>query len=140
MKVTANATWKQGMEFDGTGWSGHTVAMDAGEEFGGKDRAARPFELVLVGLCGCTGMDVVSLLRKMRVDFAALDLAVEAEKSEEQPHVFTEINLTYIVRGNDIDEEKLKKAIELSMNRYCSVTAMLRKACPVNWTYRMEKV
>ena len=138
MKVTASASWKKGMQFTGAGWSGIEVPMDAAKEHGGEDTAARPLELLLVGLCGCTGMDVVSLLNKMRVEFTGLDLAVEAEKSEEHPRVFTEINLVYTVRGNDLDEEKVKKAIELSQDKYCSVSAMLKKACPVNWTYRID--
>jgi putative redox protein len=125
------------MQFVGAGWSGTGVLMDAARDFGGDERGARPFELLLVGLAGCTGMDVVSLLRKMRVDFTELELEIEAEKSEEHPHVFTDINLVYIVTGRDIDEDKVKRAIELSQDKYCSVSAMLRKACPVNWTYRI---
>jgi putative redox protein len=127
------------MQFVGAGWSGTGVLMDAARDFGGDERGARPFELLLVSLAGCTGMDVVSLLRKMRVGFTELELEIEAEKSEEHPHVFTEINLVYIVTGRDIDEDKVKRAIELSQDKYCSVSAMLRKACPVNWTYRIAE-
>ena len=96
-------------------------------------------ELMLVSLCGCTGMDVVSLLKKMRVEFSGIELNVRAEKTEDHPHVFTRIDLEYVITGNDVDEAKLKKAIDLSQEKYCSVTAMLRKACPINHTFRVRK-
>ena len=137
MKVRSRTRWTEGMQFAGAGWSGIEVRMDAAKEFGGHETAARPLELLLVGLAGCTGMDVVSLLRKMRVDFAGLELEIEAEKSEEHPHVFTDIHLVYTITGNEVDEEKAKRAIELSQEKYCSVSAMLRKACPVNWSLRI---
>ncbi|UCG44466.1 MAG: OsmC family protein [candidate division WOR-3 bacterium] len=127
------------MQFEGSGWSGIEVRMDAASEFGGHETAPRPLELLLVGLAGCTGMDVVSLLGKMRVDFTGLVLEIEAEKSAEHPRVFTEINLDYIVTGRRIDGDKVKRAIELSQDKYCSVSAMLRKACPVNWSYRIVR-
>lgn len=138
MKVESHTKWVRDMQFTGAGWSGIEVTMDAAREFGGKESAARPLELLLVSLAGCTGMDVVSLLRKMRVDFTGIELHIEAEKSEDHPHVFTEINLTYVISGSGVDEDKFKKAIQLSQDKYCSVSAMLRKACPVNWTYRIQ--
>jgi putative redox protein len=137
MQVRSRTRWTGEMRFEGAGWSGIDVRMDAAKEFGGHETAARPLELLLVSLAGCTGMDVVSLLRKMRVGFTGLELEIEAEKSEEHPHVFTDINLVYIVTGTDIDEDKVKRAIQLSQDKYCSVSAMLRKACPVNWSYRI---
>ena len=137
MQVTAKAHWVEGMRFVGAGWSGIDVPMEAAAEFGGEGKAARPLELLLVGLCGCTGMDIVSLLRKMRVEFTGLEFEIEAEKSEDHPHVFTEINLVYIVHGKDVDEDKVKRAIELSQDKYCSVSAILRKACPVSHSYRI---
>lgn len=139
MQVKTQVNWVKGMLFAGAGWSGHTVTMDAGGDFDGNDSAARPMELMLVSLCGCTGMDVVSLLKKMRVEFSGIELNVRAEKTEDHPHVFTRIDLEYVITGNDVDEAKLKKAIDLSQEKYCSVTAMLRKACPINHTFRVRK-
>ena len=137
MKVESRTRWTGGMRFTGAGWSGIEVNMDAARDFGGEEKGVRPLELLLVGLAGCTGMDVVSLLRKMRVDFTGLAMEIEADKSEDHPHVFTEINLVYVFEGNAIDEEKVKRAIELSQEKYCSVSAMLQKACPVNWSFRL---
>jgi len=137
MEVKSNARWLEGMKFAGAGWSGHEMVMDANVESGGEDSGARPMELLLVGLTGCTGMDVVSLLRKMRVPFTGLELNVSADKSEEHPSVFTAIRLEYVVRGHDIDPEKVNKAVALSMERYCSVSAMLRKACPIEHSVRV---
>lgn len=139
MKVKTHADWVKGMQFVAAGWSGHAVTMDAGEEFGGNDSAARPQELMLVSLCGCTGMDVVSLLKKMRVAFSGIELNIEAEKAETHPHAFTRIDIEYVITGDDIDEAKVKKAIELSQERYCSVSAMLREACPVSHSFRVRK-
>jgi len=137
MEVAGRAAWLGGMRFEGSGWSGIPVLMDAARDFGGEESAARPLELLLVGLCGCTGMDVVSLLRKMRVDFTGIELGVRAEKSEEHPHVFTRIDLEYVITGKDLDETKVRKAVELSQEKYCSVSAMLKRACPVNYTVRI---
>lgn len=139
MEVTSKTTWQGKMRFTGTAWSGREVAMDAAADFGGEDSAARPTELVLIGLAGCTGMDVVSLLRKMRVEFDGLELNIRADKTEEHPSTFSRIDIEYVVRGEGVDPAKLEKAIELSQDRYCSVSAMLRKHCPVNHTYRIVK-
>ena len=138
MEVKSHTRWVEGMKFVGAGWSGHEVVMDANTESGGDDCGARPMELLLVGLAGCTGMDVVSLLRKMRVPFTGIELSVSADKSEEHPSVFTAIRLEYVVRGRGVDPEKVKKTIELSQERYCSVSAMLKKACPVEYSFRIE--
>ncbi|MFO7650383.1 MAG: OsmC family protein [bacterium] len=137
MKHEARVRWSGGMQFIGKAGSNHLVPMDAAPDSGGEGSATRPLELLLVGLGGCTGMDVVSLLRKMRVEFAGIELNITAEKSEGHPSVYTRIDVEYVVTGRDVDEEKLKRAIELSQEKYCSVSAMLRKACPVNFTWRI---
>ncbi|MBN2536708.1 OsmC family protein [candidate division WOR-3 bacterium] len=139
MEVTSKTTWRGKMKFTGTAWSGRELTMDAGAEVGGDDSAVRPMETVLIGLAGCTGMDVVSLLKKMRVEFNKLELNIRADKTEEHPHVFSRIDIEYVIHGKDIDPAKLERAIELSQDRYCSVSAMLRKHCPVNHTYRIVK-
>lgn len=125
------------MQFIGKAGSNHIVSMDAAPEFGGENSATRPLELLLVGLGGCTGMDVVSLLRKMHVEFAGIEMNITADKSEGPPSVYTRIDVEYVVTGRDIDEAKLKRAIELSQEKYCSVSAMLKKSCPVSFTWRV---
>ncbi|MFC2075935.1 OsmC family protein [candidate division KSB1 bacterium] len=124
----------QSMGFVGKAGSGHQVVMDAKEEVGGGDGAPRPLELVLIGLGGCTGMDVSSILKKMRIDYDRFEIAASAERAEEHPKTFTKIHMTYRFKGNDLDESKLKRAIELSQDRYCSVSAMLKQAAEITWS------
>lgn len=137
MQHEARVRWAGGMQFIGRAGSNHIVPMDAAPEFDGEGSATRPLELLLVGLGGCTGMDVVSLLKKMRVEFTSLEMNIKADKSEGQPSVYTRIEVEYVVTGREVDEEKVKRAIELSQERYCSVSAMLKRACPVSYTWRV---
>jgi len=88
-------------------------------------------------LGGCTGMDIVSLLKKMRVDFSGIEMNITADRAEEHPNVYTKIDLEYVIYGRGIDGEKVKRAIDLSQEKYCSVSAMLRKSYPVNYTWRI---
>lgn len=130
--------WTEGMQFVGTSGSGHALVMDTGPDHGGRNTAATPMELLLVALAGCTGMDVVSLLRKMRVNFTGLEIGVRAERREEHPRIFTRIELEYRVAGTGIDRAAVQRAVELSQEKYCSVRAMLRPDCPVG--FRIEIV
>jgi putative redox protein len=135
MKHTVNTSWKGNMQFDAL-VSGHTVAMDASPEFGGQDKGSRPKELLLASVAGCTGMDVVELLKKMRVDVREFDLEVNADVSEDHPKVYTRLHIIYKLKGNNIDPAKVKKAVDLSQEKYCGVSAMLRKAMEV--TYEIQ--
>ncbi|MBZ0264760.1 OsmC family protein [bacterium] len=122
-----------GMRFEGETASGHTIVMDAKAEVGGKDAGARPKELPFVGLAGCTGMDVISILRKMRQEPDRFDIEVEGITSTvEHPKYWEEIRVIYHVEG-DIDQEKLTKAINLSRTRYCGVSAMLKGKVTVHY-------
>ncbi|MFH1011391.1 MAG: OsmC family protein [bacterium] len=134
---TARVKWVEGMQFSGRVPSGHSILMDATEAVGGADSGARPKELLLAGLGGCTGMDVVSILRKMRVPFDSFEIEIHAESSEEHPKVWTRIELIYRIVG-DVPEDKFVKAISLSQERYCSVSAMLRGAAAI--TFRHEVI
>ena len=126
-----------GLTLIGKGESGHWIVMDSTKEFGGNEAATKPIELLLISLAGCTAMDVISLLNKMRVEFQDLRVNVEAERKDEHPKVFTSIKLEYIVYGDDIDEEKLKKAIDKSQEKYCPISAMLKKSVPISYTYQV---
>ena len=137
MKHEANVRWAGKMTFIGKAGSNHLVPMDSGPDFGGDSSATKPMELLLLGLGGCTGMDIVPLLQKMRQDVTAVELNITAERSEEHPKVYTKIDMEYVVTGKDLEEEKVKRAIDLSQERYCSVSAMLKKACPVSYTIRI---
>jgi len=137
MKHEANIRWAGKMTFVGRAGSNHLVPMDSGPEFGGDSSATKPVELLLLSLGGCTGMDVVPILKKMRQNVTAVELNITAERSEEHPRPYTRIDIEYVVTGRDLDEERVKHAVELSQEKYCSVTAMLSKACPIGYTIRL---
>lgn len=121
--MEAKVTWQQGMKFVGVGPSGHTVAMDAGREAGGSDSAPWPTELLLAALGGCTGMDVISILGKMRTPPRSLEIIVTGERAPEHPKAFRTAQLLF--RAEGVPEENLRKAAQLSHERYCSVAHSL---------------
>jgi len=132
----AHIKWTGGMQFVGRADSGHAVVMDADVDNGGEDSAARPGEFPLLGLGGCTGIDVAMILNKMKVTFEAMDIQIEADLVDEHPKVFKEIRVKYIIRG-DVPEKKLQKAIDLSHEKYCSVGAMLGATAKMSFAYEI---
>lgn len=133
----ARVTLQEAMQFKGISDSGHELIMDAAEEVGGQKKGPRPLELLLLGLGGCTGMDVISILRKKRMNVTGYDIVLRAERATEHPRVYTSISVEHIFRGKDINPEAVERAIELSDTKYCTVAAMLRKAVPITVTYRI---
>lgn len=125
------------MSFEGETPSGHRVALDAAAEAGGQNQGSRPMELVLVALSGCTGMDVVSILRKMKQEFTEFSITAEGERTPEHPKVYTEITLVYSLKGPALDPAKVARAISLSEEKYCSVSAMLTET-KINLTYEVN--
>ena len=111
----------------------HVLRMDTTPELG-DDSGASPKQLLLAGLAGCTGMDVVSLLNKMRVPFTGLEMDIEADLTKEHPIVFSEIRLVYHISGTGLDKAKVEKAVKLSQEKYCGVSAMLRKNSPLEYS------
>jgi putative redox protein len=128
----------EGMQFVANSESGHAILMDTAESAGGTESAPTPMEVALMSLGGCTGMDVVSILRKMHVEWDRLEILVKAERAPKPPRVFTKLHLTYRVWGDDIPEENLKKAIDLSQERYCPIAAMLRETAKITCDYRIN--
>lgn len=126
-----------GMGFRGTGASGHAVMMDAGREVGGNDEAARPVETLLCALGGCTGMDVVSVLRKMKTEPRALRIEIDDERAPEYPKVITRLHLTYIVAG-DVPAKNVEKAIDLSLAKYCPIANTLAGVARITSEYRID--
>lgn len=122
----------EGISTVGISESNHWVPMDGSKAFEGREAANTPMELVLIALGGCTAMDVASILAKMHQSIRDLRVTLNAEQSEEYPRVFTKIRMKFIVEG-EVEPEKLEKAITLSQEKYCSVGAMLRCACPIEW-------
>jgi len=135
--MRAGVEWQGKMRFVGMGASDATVVMDAPPAVGGESGGFRPKELLLEGLAGCTAMDVLSILRKMRCEPEAFRIEVSAEETTEHPRVFSAFHIKYIVSG-DIPADKLEKAIELSQERYCGVTAMFRQFATVSHEYVIE--
>lgn len=129
MEYKINTVWKDKMAFDSQ-LGNHTIRMDTTPEMG-DDSGPSPKMLVLAGLAGCTGMDVVSLLKKMRVEYDSFEISTEADLTEEHPIVFSEIRLVYRFKGEKIDKAKVEKAVNLSKDRYCGVSAMLKKNSPI---------
>jgi putative redox protein len=123
------------MKFDAM-VSGHHIVMDALPAVGGNDEGARPKELMLASLAGCTGMDVVSILKKMRIEPEWFNIKVEAEMTEEHPKHYTSMHIIYQFKGEGLETDKLQKAIEMSQDRYCGVSAAYRKAMSI--TYAIE--
>lgn len=111
---------------------GHKILLDMPVASGGDNRGPTPKPLMLVALAGCTALDVISLMRKMRVDFTDFKVSAEAEKSTEIPVVYTGFKLVYTVTGSGLDAEKVSKAVNLSAERYCGVMDMLRKVAPID--------
>jgi len=135
--MTARAILETGMRFDAESGSGHHVTLDADEHGGGEDSGFRPMELLLVGLAGCTGMDVISILRKKRQDMTGYEVHVWGVRAEEHPMVFVEITVEHVLTGHQIQPEAVARAIELSKERYCGAGAMLGKVAHLTHTYRI---
>ena len=132
MKQKISTSWAGNMQFDAE-VSGHKVAMDAAPQVGGKDQGARPKQLMMAALAGCTGMDVISILKKMRVEVEAFDIDIEANMTEEHPKHYDKMHIIYKFKGKDLDEGKLKKAVELSQDRYCGVSATYRQTMELTY-------
>ncbi len=119
-------TWRKNHEFEAE-HDGNKIKID-----GDKKHGHGPKALLLSGLAGCSGIDVVDILQKMRIVFSDFEIEAEAKQSEDNPKIFTEINIIYYIKTDKENEEKVKKAIDLSLEKYCGVSAMLRKNSPIN--------
>lgn len=125
-----DVTWTGNMSFEAD-VNGFKLAMDADEAVGGQNKGPRPKPLTLASLGGCTAMDVISILKKMRVEPTWFNVEVEGELTEEHPKSYHTIRLTYMFKGEGLDREKLQKAVDLSHERYCGVSALLRKGAAI---------
>ena len=138
--ATKKAYVKQikGITFAGKTDSNHWITMDGPEDFGGSNAGIRPKELILLGLAGCTGSDVVSILSKKKIKLEDYEMNLTAEVAETHPQVFTKIHIEYVFYGSEINPKDVERAIELSQTKYCSVTAMLQKSVEITHSYRIE--
>ncbi len=136
---TAHARWVEEKEFDGETGSGHHVVIDATEKSGGKNHGPSPMELMLVGLAGCTGMDVIDILKKKRQPVTGLEVHVEGARADSTPAVYNAIEIRYMVRGREVSPQAIERAIHLSETKYCSVGAMLGKTAKIKTRYEIVK-
>lgn len=129
--MKAEVSWKGRMSFSGTADSGFTVPLGTSSAVGGDEDGFKPMELFLVGLAGCTGMDVISILKKKRQEVTSFEVKVQAERTDNHPRVFTKIDVEYIFEGQDLDRAAVERAVELSTMRYCPGQAMLSKSAEI---------
>lgn len=131
--------WESGMRFVGTTEEGDSLTMDTDPESGGEGHGFRPAKLVLVGLGGCTGMDIIWILKRQRQEVTGLEMNVTGTKRKKDPRYYEDIQIEYIVRGRNLKESAVKRAIELSEQKYCSVRGIFRPEVKVSTNYRIEK-
>ncbi|UCF61511.1 MAG: OsmC family protein [Anaerolineaceae bacterium] len=137
--MNARVIWKNKLTFTGTADTGFSLPLGADPKVGGDNDGFRPMELFAIGLAGCTAMDVISILQKKRQDITHFEVFVEADRASDYPRVFTDINITYEITGRGVQESAVKRAIDLSEEKYCPAHAMLRKAASINCTYTISE-
>ncbi|MDB4026623.1 OsmC family protein [Candidatus Thioglobus sp.] len=135
--MNLSVNWVDGMLMVGKSHSGHSITMDGPIEIGGENLGVRPMEMLLLGVAGCTMIDVVTTLQKMRQDLSHCETRISAERANEHPKVFTDIHIQFIVKGKDLDSKKVDKAITLSAEKYCSASIMLGKTAKITHDFEV---
>ena len=135
--MNISVKWIDGMLMVGKSDSGHAVVMDGPPEIGGENLGVRPMEMLLLGMTGCTVIDVISTLKKMREDVVDCQTQVSADRSEEYPKVFTNIHVHFLLRGKQLNPLKVDKAIKLSAEKYCSASIMIGKTAIITHDYEI---
>ncbi len=135
MNVSVN--WVDGMLMVGKSHSGHSITMDGPPEIGGENLGVRPMEMLLLGVAGCTMIDVVTTLKKMRQELTHCETKVNAERADDHPKVFTDIHIQFIIKGKGLDTKKVEKAITLSAEKYCSASIMLGKTASITHDFEI---
>ena len=137
--MQARIVWGEGMSFVAESGSGHAIVIDGAPEAGGRNLGARPMEIVLMGTGACTAFDVVMILKKQRQPVTDCVVELEADRAETEPRVFTKIHLHYRVKGNGLDANKVRQAVELSKEKYCSATIMLAKTAEITYAITIDE-
>ncbi|MGB5395953.1 MAG: OsmC family protein [Gammaproteobacteria bacterium] len=138
--MKATVKWLDNMSFVGESGSGHSVVMDGPPEAGGRNMGVRPMEMVLLGMGGCTAFDVVMILKRSRQDIVDCHVELEAERAAEVPRVFTKIHVHYIIKGRQLNEKQVERAVNLTAEKYCSVSIMLAAVAKVTHDYEIVDV
>ncbi len=136
-KEIVSTKWLENMSFESE-INGHKIIIDAKEEVGGQNRGPRPKPMMLAALGGCTSMDVVSILKKMRIELKSLNVIVEGELSEDHPKRFLKMHVIYEVEGDDLPLDKIEKAVSLSEEKYCGVSAVYREVMEISSEIRLK--
>ena len=137
--MRATVKWLDGAAFVGESGSGHAMVIDGAPTAGGRNIGPRPMEMMLIGLGGCSAFDVVLILRKSRQAVTDCRVELEAERADTAPRVFTRIHMVFVVSGSELRESAVRRAVELSAEKYCSATAMLRTSVEITHEYRIEE-
>lgn len=138
--MKATVKWAGDVKFEAESGSGHTIVIDGPPEHGGKNQGVRPMELMLLGVGGCASFDVVHILKKSRQDVTDCVAQVEAERVDDVPAVFSKIHLHFVVKGNKLKEAHVKRAVELSAEKYCSASIMLNKGgVEISHSYEIQE-
>jgi putative redox protein len=137
--MKGKVVWKGGMSFTGTSDDNYIIPLDASKKVGGRESGFQPLQLFAVGLVGCTGMDVISILKTKRQEITAFEVSAEIERAEEHPKVFTKIILEYKVTGKNLDQEAVERAVELSETRYCPAQAMLAETADITHKITLQE-
>lgn len=135
--MKARIKWNEGVSFIAESGSGHAIVLDGAAEAGGRNLGPRPMELVLMGTAACSAFDVMLILRKGRQQVVDCIAEAEAERAETDPKVFTRIHLHFILKGRDLDPDKIERAIKLSAEKYCSASAMLAKTAVITHDFEV---
>ena len=135
MNISVN--WVDGLLMVGKSDSGHTITMDGPPESGGENLGVRPMEMLLLGVAGCTMIDIVTTLKKMRQDLSHCETKINAERATDHPKVFTDIHIQFVVKGKDLDPKKVDKAITLSAEKYCSASIMLGETATITHDFEV---
>ena len=135
--MNLSVNWVDGMLMVGKSHSGHSITMDGPIEIGGENLGVRPMEMLLLGVAGCTMIDVVTTLKKMRQDLSHCETKISAERANEHPKVFTDIHIKFLVKGKNLDSKKVDKAIILSAEKYCSASIMLGKTANITHDFEV---
>jgi putative redox protein len=136
MKSVVNVKWNENMCFDAD-INGHHIILDASTEAGGENKGTSPKPLMLVALAGCTGMDVVSILKKMRIELEYFNVHVEAVAREEHPKKYTHMKVVYEFKGQHLEPEKLQNAVNLSVDKYCGVLAVYKEVIKLEFEIKI---
>ncbi len=138
--MKARVLWVENSKFVAESGSGHSVVLDGPPENGGQNLGVRPMEMLLMGMGGCTAFDIILILKKGRHDIKDCEILLDAERAETDPKVFTRINIHYVIKGKNLTESAVKRAIELSAEKYCSASIMLGKSAEITHDYEIIEV